>query len=282
MVDGNGGFGTLIDAATLAARRGADWCLLDCRSSLTDLAFGANAYRAGHIPGAVFADLATDLSGPIVRGVSGRHPLPAPTVLAATFGRWGIGADTQVVPYDGGNGAYAARAWWLLRWLGHARAAVLDGGLAAWAAAGQRLESGEETRAATVFPVRPSLTKTVTAEDLVERGSRFDLIDARALARYRGETEPIDPVAGHIPGARCVPFEGNVDAQQRFIGRDALAARFAPPASHGAKQQVCYCGSGVTACHDILAMVHASLPEPALYPGSFSEWIQDPTRRVDR
>jgi len=282
MVVDDGGFGTLIDAAELRVRRGDDVCVIDCRASLTDPAFGLDGYRAGHIPGAVFADLATDLSGPIVRGVSGRHPLPDPATLALTFGRWGIGEATQVVAYDAGNSAYAARAWWLLRWLGHARVAVLDGGLAAWQASGHTLASGEESRAATTFPVRPSLTKTVSAADLVEHGGRYDLIDARALARYRGEIEPIDPVAGHIPGARCVPFEGNVDARQRFIARDALAARFAPPAGRAAKPPVCYCGSGVTACHDILAMVHAGMPEPALYPGSFSEWIQDPTRHVDR
>ena len=282
MVVDRGGCGTLIAAAELAARGGPDWCLIDCRASLTDPAFGANAYRAGHIPGAVFADLAHDLSGPIAPGVTGRHPLPDPTTLAATFGRWGIRADTQVVAYDSGNGAYAARAWWLLRWLGHERAAVLDGGLAAWQAAGNRIVAGDQSRTATTFPIRPSLTKTVSAADILQHGDRYDLIDARSLARFRGEVEPIDPVAGHIPGARCVPFEGNVDERQRFIARDALAARFAPPTGQRTKPQACYCGSGVTACHDILAMVHAGLPEPALYPGSFSEWIQDPTRRVER
>ena len=282
MVADRAGFETLIEAAELAARGSSGWCLIDCRASLTDPAFGKNAYRAGHIPGAVFADLAHDLSGPIVRGTTGRHPLPDPTSLAATFGRWGIAADTQVVAYDAGNGAYAARAWWLLRWLGHSRAAVLDGGLVAWQSANHPMISGDESRPASAFPIRPSLTKTVSSADILAHGDRYDLIDARALARFRGEVEPIDPVAGHIPGARCIPFEGNVDERQRFIARDSLAARFAAPAGQGAKAQACYCGSGVTACHDILAMVHAGLPEPSLYPGSFSEWIQDPTRRVER
>jgi thiosulfate/3-mercaptopyruvate sulfurtransferase len=274
-------FDTLIDPKVLYAERTDAWCVIDCRASLTDLDFGAAAYRTGHIPGAVFADLAADLSGPIVAGVTGRHPLPDPTVLADTFGRWGIEADTQVVAYDAGNGAFAARAWWLLRWLGHQRVAVLDGGLAAWQADGYPLADGVEHRGATDFPTRPTLTRTITAGELVERGETYDLIDARAFARFRGEVEPIDPVAGHIPGARCVPFEGNLDERQRFIARDSLAARFAP-ADDSTKPQVCYCGSGVTACHDILAMVHAGLPEPALYPGSFSEWITDPTRRVER
>jgi thiosulfate/3-mercaptopyruvate sulfurtransferase len=280
MADSDPFFDTLIDAKVLFARRSDDWCLIDCRASLTDPDHGAAAYRAGHIPGAVYADLAADLSGPIVRGVSGRHPLPDAAELADAFGRWGIDEATQVVAYDAANGAYAARAWWLLRWLGHARVAVLDGGLAAWQADGYPLVDGVEHRAATDFPVRPTLTRTVTAADLVERGATYDLIDARALPRYRGEVEPIDPVAGHIPHARCIPFEGNLDDRQRFIARDALAARFVLP--DAVRPQVCYCGSGVTACHDILAMVHAGLAEPALYPGSFSEWITDPTRRVER
>ena len=283
MASDRGAFDTLIDPEVLAARAGdAGWRIVDCRAALTDLGFGAASYQAGHIPGAVFADLANDLSGPIVRGVTGRHPLPEPATLAATFGRLGIGADTQVVAYDAANGAYAARAWWLLRWLGHPRVAVLDGGLAGWQALGYPLESGDVHATATTFPIRRSLTRTVTAADIVEHGATFDLIDARALPRYRGEVEPIDPVAGHIPGARCVPFEGNLDERQRFVEPAALATRFAPPPPQSEKPRVCYCGSGVTACHDILAIVHAGLPEPALYPGSFSEWIQDPARRVDR
>jgi thiosulfate/3-mercaptopyruvate sulfurtransferase len=281
MADPDRPFDTLIDPKVLFARRDDDWCVIDCRAALTDLEFGAAAYRAGHIPGAVFADLAADLSGPVVPGKTGRHPLPDPAILADTFGRWGIDAGTQVVAYDAGNGAFAARAWWLLRWLGHARVAVLDGGLAAWQADGFPLVAGVEHRAAAEFPIRAALTRTVSVGDLVERGAEYDLIDARALPRYQGEVEPIDPVAGHIPGARCVPFEGNVDERARFIERAALAARFVPP-DDSTKAQVCYCGSGVTACHDILAMVHAGLPEPALYPGSFSEWITDPARRVER
>ncbi len=181
---------------------------------------------AAHIPFAVFADLATDLSGPLIAGVSGRHPLPDPAVLAATFGRWGIGNATQVVAYDAANGAFAARAWWLLRWLGHARVAVLNGGLSAWQAAGYELKSGVEHRSPTRFEPRATLTRTVSAQDILDRGETMVLLDARSEIRFRGELEPIDPVAGHIPGARCVPFEGNLDAANRFLAPTALRDRF--------------------------------------------------------
>ena len=259
----------------------SNWCAIDCRASLTDEDLGRRTYVAGHIPGAVFADLAKDLSGPLVSGTSGRHPLPDAAELAKTFGRWGIDADTQVVAYDAANGVYAARAWWLLRWLGHAAVAVMNGGVAAWQAQGYPLRSGEEHRASRRFPSRSSLTQIVLVDDIVERPATMDLLDARAEPRFRGEVEPIDPVAGHIPGARCLPFEANLDAQGRFLAPEALRARFDAYMQSG-KQLVCYCGSGVSACHNILAMRYAALPEAALYPGSFSEWIQDPQRRVER
>jgi thiosulfate/3-mercaptopyruvate sulfurtransferase len=274
-------YDTLIDPKVLFEQlHEPNWCVLDCRASLTDTAAGAEAYKAGHVPGALFADLATDLSGPVVPGVSGRHPLPDRHALAATFGRWGIGAQTQVVAYDAANGAYAARAWWLLRWLGHATVAVLNGGLAAWQSAGLPLRRATEHRAAATFPIRPSLTRVVSVADVIDRSASIDLLDARAEARFRGEIEPIDPVAGHIPGARCVPFEGNLDRDNRFLTRDALRDRFG--ARSAGRELVCYCGSGVSACHNILAMRYAGLPEAALYPGSFSEWIRDPARPVER
>lgn len=259
----------------------ADWCIVDCRAALTDPAYGITSYRSGHIPGALFADLAADLSGAVVPGVTGRHPLPQVEVLASTFGRWGISADTQVVAYDAGSSAFAARLWWLLRWLGHARVAVLDGGLAAWQAAGLPLRAADDTRDAAQFPVRPSLTRVVSAIDVIARPEQLRLIDARSPARYRGEIEPIDPVAGHIPGALCVPFEGNLDAHNCFLPPAQLRARFTDAVAT-AREIVCYCGSGVTACHNILAFRRAELPEPALFPGSFSEWITDPTRPVGR
>jgi thiosulfate/3-mercaptopyruvate sulfurtransferase len=274
-------YDTLIEPKVLFDNlNNSNWCTIDCRASLTDLRFGRDAHAAGHVPGAVFADLATDLSGPVIPKVSGRHPLPAPATLAATFGRWGIDGDTQVVVYDAANGATAARAWWLLRWLGHPAVAVMNGGLSAWQAEGYPLRGGEERRVGRRFPVRATLTRSVSVEDIIERSATMDLVDARAEARFRGEVEPIDPVAGHIPGARCLPFEGNLDDRNRFVAADALRRRFEGAVS--GKELVCYCGSGVTACHNILAMRHAGLPEATLYPGSFSEWIQDPRRPVER
>ena len=275
-------YDTLIDPEVLLGHIEAqDWCVLDCRASLADPASGRREYAAAHLPFSVFADLATDLSGPLITGITGRHPLPDPVVLAQTFGRWGIGPGTQVVAYDAANGAFAARAWWLLRWLGHAAVAVLNGGMAAWQTARHPLRSGVEYRSSIRFETRTALTRTVAARDILERPATMVLLDARAEARFRGEVEPIDPVAGHIPGALCVPFEGNLDATNRFLDRAALARRFDAAASDGL-ELVCYCGSGVTACHNILAMRHARFAEPALYPGSFSEWIQDPARPVAR
>jgi thiosulfate/3-mercaptopyruvate sulfurtransferase len=266
-------------------RDDTNWCAVDCRASLSDLQHGRNAYAAGHIPGAVFADLADDLSGRLVPHVSGRHPLPEREVIATTFGAFGIAATTQVVAYDAGNGAFAARLWWLLRWLGHPSVAVLDGGLDGWAAAGLPLRTGIEHRAPTAFPIRPPQTRTVSASEILAQPERLLLIDARSEARYRGEMEPIDPVAGHIPGAVCKPFEGNLDGEKRFLPPEQLRARFADcvgPEQRRDRELVCYCGSGVTACHNILALRHAGLPEAALYAGSFSEWIQDPRRPVAR
>jgi thiosulfate/3-mercaptopyruvate sulfurtransferase len=278
-------YDTVIEPQVLLGQLGAaDWCVLDCRASLADLRHGQQAYLSAHIPFAVFADLATDLSGPLIPGVSGRHPLPDPAVLAATFARWGIGNTTQVVAYDAANGAFAARAWWLLRWLGHAAVAVLNGGLAAWQSAGYDVRSGVEHRSPTRFETRAALTRTVGAQDIIDGGDTIVLLDARNEIRFRGELEPIDPVAGHIPGARCVPFEGNLDAANRFLSPAALKDRFdaAVAGELVLADLVCYCGSGVTACHNILALRHAGFAEPALYPGSFSEWIQDPARAVAR
>ncbi len=275
-------YSTLVDCKVLHENQlHSDWCSIDCRASLTNLGHGQAAYRAAHIPGACFADLATDLSGPIEPGVTGRHPLPEPGALAATFSRLGVGADTQIVAYDAGNGAFAARLWWLARWLGHGRVAVLDGGLAAWQAAGYPVEGGDGVRMARHFPIRASLTRTVSTRDIESRADSLLLLDARAEARFKGEVEPIDPVAGHIPGALCLPFEGNLDGANRFLDPATLRLRFVDqlPAT---TTVACYCGSGVTACHNILAMRHAGLGEAALYAGSFSEWITDPHRPVER
>jgi thiosulfate/3-mercaptopyruvate sulfurtransferase len=275
-------YDTLIEPKVLFEHlNNSSWCTIDCRASLTDLTFGHNAYIAAHIPGALFADLAADLSGPVITGQTGRHPLPDPATLAGTFSRWGIDANTQVVAYDAGGGGTAARAWWLLRWLGHAAVAVLNGGLGGWQAAGYPLRSGREQRPARGFIRRATLARTVSVDDVALRPASTALLDARTLARFRGEHEPIDPIAGHIPGATCVPYEGNLDANNRFIEPAALRRRF-DTATGSAVDTVCYCGSGVTACHNILAMRHAGLPEAALYAGSFSEWIQDPLRPIER
>jgi len=275
-------YDTLIEPKVLLDHIGESrWRTIDCRASLLDLDFGRSAYIANHIPGAVFGDLVTDFSGPLIRGVTGRHPLPDAAILSTTFGQWGITGDSQVVTYDAGNGAFAARAWWLLRWLGHARVAVLNGGMDAWQSAGYAVRSGIETQPARQFTIAPTLTRTVSAPDILARHTAMELLDARSEVRFRGEIEPIDPVAGHIPGARCLPFEGNLDARNRFMEPAVLRDRFAASASSG-REVVSYCGSGVTACHNIVAMKHAGLPEPSLYPGSFSEWIQDPQRPVER
>lgn len=262
----------LISAAELTEMLAAGnrkLCILDCRTRLDDPGFGARAYAEGHIPGSVYANIDVDFAAS--PGDGGRHPLPRPADLQARLRTWGIDDDDQIVTYDDAGGPFAARAWWCIRWLGHAAVAVLDGGLAAW--------TGELTRAvpqpgAGSFSIRPSLTRTIDASGLLARLDTADLIDARARPRFEGREEPIDPVAGHIPGATCLPFQENLGPDGRFRHPADLARRFA---GHGS-DTVSYCGSGVTAAHNILAMRVAGLPEPLLYPGSWSEWIRDPSR----
>jgi thiosulfate/3-mercaptopyruvate sulfurtransferase len=281
---------TLIGAGELAAHLGEDdWLSIDCRFDLARPAWGAQAFAAGHIPGALYAHLDHELAGPHT-AESGRHPLPDPAALAATFGRFGIDARVQVIAYDQGPGAYAARLWWLLRWLGHTRVAVLDGGLAAWERAGLPLESAPSARAPRRFEARPAAAGVVSTAALaaalasgeLARGTPL-LVDARSAERFAGENETIDPVAGHIPGARNHPFAGNLDARGHFLPpaelRRAWVAtlRGRPPAA-----LVAMCGSGVTACHNLLALEVAGLSGAQLYAGSWSEWIRDPARAVAR
>ncbi|WP_374674532.1 sulfurtransferase [Ideonella sp.] len=277
----------LISAEALRARLGTDaWpVLLDCSFDLMDTAAGERAWAMQHLPGAHCAHLDRDLSGPkTARGAldGGRHPLPDRDTLAATLGRWGIGPDTPVVAYDAQGGPFAARAWWLLRWMGHRAVAVLDGGLAAWQAAGGPLES-----AAPTTPVRPPYPAsgpampTVNAQRLLQGAGDLVVVDARAGERFRGEVEPLDARAGHIPGARHRFFKDNLAPDGRFLPPEALRAAFG---RHGVAptQVVHQCGSGVTACHNLLAMEAAGLHGAALYPGSWSEWSADPARPVAR
>jgi len=276
-------FTTLISTAALASRLD-DAVIVDCRSKLDDERWGEREYTASHIPGAVYADLNRDLSGPKT-GTNGRHPLPDPHALARTFGRLGIASGVQVVAYDQDNGSWASRCWWLLRWLGHDAVAVLDGGFAKWIAEGRPTASGAERREARDFTGAPRPGMSVDVATVASRvGSRdWTLLDARAPERFRGETEPIDRTPGHIPGAVNHFFGGNLAADKTFRTPEELRAQFAAalgttPADH----VICYCGSGVTACHNLLAMEHAGLTGAKLYVGSWSEWSADPSRKVER
>ncbi len=275
---------TLIEPLELAAlaRSAADVAIIDCRHELTRPQWGAEAYAAGHIPGALFAHLDRDLSAP-PRAASGRHPLPSPEPLAATFGRWGIGPQTQVVAYDQANGAVAARLWWLLGFLGHARAAVLNGGLEAWRSAGLPVTGQVRLRGAGRFEGEPQLARVASTAEVaaaLERGGMV-LVDARSADRFAGRNETLDPVAGHVPGARNHPFTRNLDAAGRFLAPAELARLWRETLAGAAPQSVVsMCGSGVTACHNLLGMQLAGLPGARLYAGSWSEWIRDPARPV--
>lgn len=276
---------TLVDVATLAAHLDdPEWAVFDCRFDLEDKARGEADYLQAHIPGAVYVHLERDLSAPVT-GRNGRHPLPSLEAMEALFSRLGVHEGLQVVAYDDAGGPYAARLWWMLRYLGHEAVAVLDGGWPAWREAGLPARSGRESRAPAAFRARPRPNLRCEAEEILANlnSPSLILVDARAPERYRGETEPYDPVAGRIPGARNRFWKDNLDPEGRFLPREALRAAFAavlgevPPA-----QAVVYCGSGVTACHNLLAMAHAGLEGARLYPGSWSEWCADPQRPVAR
>ena len=276
---------TLIDAATLMKLLAGNRApvVVDCRFELADPDAGRRQFQAGHIPGARFADLNTDLSSePGPR--SGRHPLPAPAALALALARFGIAPDSQVVAYDAANGAFAARLWWLLRWVGHRAVAVLDGGLSAWAAAGGGLST--TVPGAASLPAYPVAPQEGMLADLTEVAANIGsgahlLIDARAVERYAGEVEPIDTLAGHVPGALNAPFSASLAPDGRFLPRDALRALWGGPlAGRDPAQVIAMCGSGVTACHDLLSLEVAGLGGARLYAGSWSEWIRDPARPV--
>ena len=273
---------TLIDATTLHARLDdPDWIVVDCRFSLADPEAGRRAYRDSHLPGAHYAHLDEDLSGPVTP-TTGRHPLPDPERLARKLGVWGIDRDTRVVAYDDMGGMLAAaRLWWLLRWLGHTACAVLDGGLPAWRRAGWPLTAEAPSARPTTFAPRPDDRLWMSTEQVLTLPAADVLLDARAAARYRGEMEPIDPVAGHIPGALNLPTDGNLTPDGPFLPVAALRARFAAALGDRPPPSVIHtCGSGVTACHNLLAMEVAGLGGSRLYAGSWSEWVRDPRRAV--
>ena len=275
-------FTTLIDPATLASHL-ADpaWVVLDARFDLADPAKGRALYDAGHIPGARHVDLDTHLSTEKT-GRNGRHPLPPPEVAAARFGSLGIGPASQVVVYDADSGMFAARAWWMLRWLGHEAVAVLDGGLARWVADGRPVSSEVPAWTAATFEPRVQAGWRLTADEVRARlhDPAVRLVDARSKERYLGRGETIDPVAGHIPGATSCFYGHNLTEAKTFKPAAELRAQWAPIVGEDPRKAVMYCGSGVTACHNLLALEVAGLPGARIFPGSWSEWVQDPSRPV--
>jgi thiosulfate/3-mercaptopyruvate sulfurtransferase len=274
---------TLVSAAELATHlEDPKWVIVDCRFDLARPASGREGFAAGHIPGARYAHLDEDLSAKITPQ-SGRHPLPDAQTLSATLGRWGIDNSTQVVAYDAGNGAYAARLWWLLRWLGAEHVAVLDGGFKAWTDAGLPVTTVLPTVMATRFA--PNLQNAMLL-DAVAVGQRaadpsWRILDARAPERYAGAVEPLDTKAGHVPGAHNYPFAGNLGLDGRFLPAAQLKAQLEQSLGGvPADRAIMMCGSGVTACHNLLALEVAGLKGARLYAGSWSEWIRDPARPI--
>ncbi len=264
----------LIEPDALLARLGDPTLrIVDARFVLTDPPAGRKAYLEDHIPGAIYLHLDDDLSSPVrADGIGGRHPLPDPQEFAARLGALGIGDEHEVVAYDDAGGAFAARVWWLLRWIGRANVAVLNGGLPAWVAAGGTLTPDVPAFGPAVSTARPIEEMVISAEEVRKHleDPQVQIFDARAAERYRGEVEPLDRKAGHIPGARNAPFQGNLDARGRFLSPTALRERFEGVSE--AARVVVYCGSGVTGAHNALALEEAGLGLPVLYAGSWSDW----------
>lgn len=275
-------FATLISPAEVAARiDDPNWAIVDCRFALVEPAKGRRDYLAAHIPGAIYAHLDEDLSGSVVPGRSGRHPLPAVDAFVATLSAWGIGDGVQVVVYDDAGGVYAGRLWWMLRWLGHDAVALLDGDWRLWQREGRAWRGGVEQRAPRTFTARLRPHLLATTDEIAARlgAPVLHLFDARAADRYRGENETIDPVAGHIPGAVNAPYAANLDADGRFLSAGELRDRYeALLGDAPAEEAIFYCGSGVSAVHDLIALEVAGLGLPRLYVGSWSEWSADPAR----
>ncbi len=284
-------FNTLISSTELLALQGGlqpalQHCvILDCGFDLADPEAGAKAWAAGHLPTAQYAHLDHDLAGSKT-GHNGRHPLPERAAFAAWMGQRGIKPGVQVVTYDAQGSPYAARAWWLLRWMGHGAVAVLDGGRAAWLAAGGVLTAAPSAVVVQppyplAAPAMPTINASTVQSQLASSAATGLLLDARAAERFRGDVEPLDPVAGHIPGATNRFFKDNLQPDGRFKPAADLRAAFVA-LGVGERPVVQQCGSGVTACHNLLAMAHAGLGDSTLYPGSWSEWCSDPRRPVAR
>jgi len=275
---------TLVSTQALQQALGSDGLVvLDCRFELTRPDAGRAAWEAGHIPGASYADLNRDLSGPVSPLAGGRHPLPDPADLSRRLGDWGVTAGSQVVAYDAVGGMFASRLWWLLRWLGHERVAVLDGGYPAWVGEGGPVDQNVPSPRRSQFSGRPGVMPVLGAGAVAAGLADHSLllIDSRAKARFLGRQEPLDKVAGHIPGAINLPQAEHLDADGRFRPAEELAAQFGAVLSdHPPSQAACMCGSGVTACHSLLAMAHAGITGAALYAGSWSDWISDARRPV--
>jgi len=267
---------TLVSVAQLAkGLNQPHWVVIDCRFSLADTSQGEAHFQQSRIPGAQYAHLDRHLSSSIVAGVTGRHPLPDASTLETQFKSWGINNDSQIIAYDDKSGAIASRLWWLCRWLGHEACAVLNGGFSAWKKANMLVDTSD-VRAPDaptgLFQRSKALTSVIEKHQVLDPS--LCLLDAREVERYRGEHEPIDPIAGHIPGALNAPFMENVKEDGTFLSVGALQKRFdAILAQCENKQLVHYCGSGVTAAHNMLAMTHAHRNPGAMYAGSFSEWV---------
>ncbi len=260
--------------------------ILDCRGELLDTRAGAAAFAAGHLPGAQHADPDVHLSdkSPAKDGrFRGRHPLPSPEDFVATLRQWGINADTQVIVYDAHGGMFASRVWWMLRWIGHTKVALLDGGMAAWQAAGGAMSTDLVLRAPGSITLQTPLMRTVSVDEVMTNleTRQYIVLDARANDRFRGENETIDPVAGRIPGAKNRCFKDNLQADACFKPAEILRAEFRA-LIRNPQNTIAQCGSGISACHNLLAMEIAGLPGAALYPGSWSEWSSDPSRPVAR
>ena len=275
-------FQTILSAADLKKNLdNPEWAIMDCRFDLQESELGYQEYLAGHVPGSLYIHLDRDLSSEIIPGKTGRHPLPDKNVFSERLSSWGIDNLTQVVVYDNNNGGLAARLWWLLRWLGHNNVAILNGGWPAWDIENNPIETGESTREPRVFILVEQPQYIVDAEfvEKVRLDPDYLLVDARAAERYWGINETTDPIAGHIPGAVTAPYAGNLDDQGFFLKTEMLKERF-DILLEGipAENVIFYCGSGVTASHNIVAMIEAGYEMPKLYPGSWSEWITDPSR----